>query len=259
MGADVAGQHQCHRVDVDRDDASGGERIQDLDRHVAQAAGADHDRGRAGHQQRQRALDRVVRRQRRIRQRRGFDRVQAAERYEVPHVGHDHVLGHAAIGAEAAARGAELGLVHAVVLEPLHAAVARAAAPRAVHGHRVADLNPRRARPECIDPARVLVSERERGTPGQQSALEVVHQVEIRVAGAGATDADAHLAGARLGVVDVDELRSVLPVDQSQRAHGVISSYFVWTFQSSATRPRPARGIGPRSEERRRRGRDVRL
>ena len=42
------------------------------------------------------------------------------------------------------------------------------------------------------------------------------------MARARAADADAHLAGARFRLVDVDELGPVLPVDQSQGAHGVL-------------------------------------
>ena len=47
---------------------------------------------------------------------------------------------------------------------------------------------------------------------------EVVHEVEVRVARTGATDAHHDLAGTGLGVGDLDQLRVVLPLAVSRRA-----------------------------------------
>ena len=168
---------------------------------MAQATGADHDRGRAGHEQRQRALDRVVRREAGVGERRGLDRVEVAERHEVAGVGHQHVLRpcrrrcrgrrprrRARPGARSSSRS------------PARSG-GTPAAPRAVDGDRARrPRTPAHAGAERIDPAGVLVAERERRTPGQQAAFEVVHQVEVGVAGPGAADPDAHLTGAGLWV-----------------------------------------------------------
>ncbi len=61
----------------------GRDRVEDLDRHVPETAGADDERRRAGDELVERPLDRVVRREPRVGQRRGVDRVEVGERHEV--------------------------------------------------------------------------------------------------------------------------------------------------------------------------------
>ena len=54
--------------------------------------------------------------------------------------------------------------------------------------------------------------------------LELVHQVQVGMAGAGAADPDHHLTrpGRRIG--DLDQLGFRLPLLQPQRAHPVLPS-----------------------------------
>ena len=86
--------------DVDRDDASSAEEAQVLHRVAAEAAGADHHGGGAGHQLRQRLLDRVVRRRTRVGERCRDHWVEGGERDELPGR-HDEVLGEPAVLAVA--------------------------------------------------------------------------------------------------------------------------------------------------------------
>ena len=90
-----------------------------------------------------------------------------------------------------------VGRVDAVVLVALAAADAVPAAPRAVHGDRLADLEAGDAGAEGVDPAGVLVAERERRVERHQARRELVEQVEVGVAHAGAADLDDDLARAR--------------------------------------------------------------
>ena len=66
---------------------------------------------------------------------------------------------------------------------------ARTATPRAVHDHRVAFTQAGDARAEGGDVAGVLVAERERQVIGQRPH-RAIHQVQVRMAGAGRADLD---------------------------------------------------------------------
>ena len=114
-------------------------------------------------------------------------------------------------------------LAYAVVLEALHTAVARATAPRAVDRHGRSHLDAADARSERVDPACVLVAEGERRAPGQQPLVEVVHQVEVGVAGTGTADAHAHFARPRLGIGDRRRARGrASKLSASVRARGFL-------------------------------------
>ena len=186
VGADLASRARaCPARGRRRSIRAGASALQDLDRHVAEPAGADHDRVRAGHELVQRALDRVVRRERRVGQRRRVARVELAERHSSRAAGHEQVLGHPAVATEAAAHRADLGRALAVVLAP-SAGSARSARSPTARRRRPA----RRARtpstpaPRLLDPAGVLVAERERRVERQQPGGPL-HQVQVGVAGAG--------------------------------------------------------------------------
>jgi hypothetical protein len=74
-----------------------------------------------------------------------------------------------------------------------------------------------------LDPTRVLVADRERRTPRQRALLEVVHEVEIRVARTCPADPDEHLSRRRLGICDVAKLSGLTEPDQLERAHSSTS------------------------------------
>ena len=149
--------------------------------------------------------------------------IEVTERDEVARVGHDHQRRHAAVEPEPTAGRADLALAHAVVLEALHAAVAATAAPRPVDRHRCADLEAGDAGPERLDPARVLVTQRERRAPRQHPAVEVVHEMEVGVTRAGAADPHQHRPRPGLGLGHFRELRFVVPAGESQCAHARLS------------------------------------
>src|SRR5690348_13415582 len=99
---------------------------------MPEPADADHDGGCARHEQRQRTLDRVVRRERGVTERRGIDRIEFTERNEKACRRYEQVLRHAAVDAEARAATVKFARVLAVVLGREAAGPARAAAPRSV-------------------------------------------------------------------------------------------------------------------------------
>src|SRR5690606_7025920 len=105
---------------------------------------------------------------------------------------------HAAVKPQPAAVSADLLLALAVVLGRAAAGAAAATAPGAVDDDRLADLEALDAGPRRLDPAGVLVPERERRVEGERAGRPL-HQVQVRVAGAGAADPDQHLVGAGLG------------------------------------------------------------
>ena len=215
---ELARELELGRVDVGRDHARRRERAQQLHRHVPQAADADHDRAAAGHELRKCKFDRVIRRERGIRERSGVARVEVAERHEQPRIGDQHVLRHATVTAEAAAVGAELRHVLAQRLERQAAGAAAAAPPWAVDGHRLADVQPLDARAHRLDPPGVLVAERERELIREEPGGPL-HHVQVGVTGAGTADLDEHLAGPWLRDVDVAKLRRLTPLDELVGPH----------------------------------------
>lgn len=57
------------------------------------------------------------------------------------------------------------------------------------------------------------------GPHGECPTVEFVHEVKIRMARPGASDAHHHLAGAGSGFCDLDQHRLALPLEQSQGVH----------------------------------------
>ena len=106
---------------------------------MPQAAKAYDQRPRVGAEQGQTRLDGVVGGERRVGQRGGVARVEVAERHQQASVGHEQVLGHAAVAAQAAAPRADVGDAFAEHLAAFKAGRAAPAAPGAVDGDRVAD------------------------------------------------------------------------------------------------------------------------
>ena len=109
VGADGAREVELRVRRVDGDHARRGERAQDLHRHVSETADTDDDRGRARNERSARTRDGVVRSQRGVAERRGLDRIEISEWDEQAVRGHEHVLRHAAVAPEPAARAVELG------------------------------------------------------------------------------------------------------------------------------------------------------
>ena len=178
-------------------------------------------------------------------ERRGVHRVEAVgKRDQVPGARHEEVLRHAAVQAEtatAAGHGRQVGPV-AVRLEPRQAALAGPAAPGADDGHRLADLEAADPGAQGVHPAGVLVAERERRRPGQAAGLELVHQVQVGVAGAGAADLDQHLAGPGLGDGHVLEDGVALPGVESQGLHLVLQGPGEWVPLQPAHSGPPGHG-----------------
>ena len=129
---------------------------------------------------------------------------------------------HAAVSPQTDAGVAHLVQVLAEVVHALDAPVAVPAARGAVHGHRLADLPAPHAGAEGVHPAGVLVAEGERHLPRHHVGLEVVDEVEVRVAEPGTADLHHDLAGAGLRVGHVLHLGLLLERDQPQRAHGTL-------------------------------------
>src|SRR5690606_18470171 len=93
------------------------------------------------------------------------------------------------------------------------------APPRPVDRGGLADLEALDAGPERLDPAGVLVAERERRAPRHDALGEVVHQVQLGVARPCPADPDEHLARPRVGLGHLGQLRLLLPSGEPQRAH----------------------------------------
>ncbi len=137
------------------------ERLEHLDGHLPQAAGADDDRGRSRPQQVHRALHGVIAGQPGVGERRRLTGIQVAQRNQVARRRDEEILGHAAVGAAEPTR-AGLARCLAVVLHPLAAVHAQPATPRAVDDDGIAGRETCCAGPHRLDPAGVLVAEGER-------------------------------------------------------------------------------------------------
>src|SRR5690606_18976261 len=120
-----------------------------------------------------------------------------------------------AIEAQTAPEALDLSPVLTVVLHRELTRVAAPAAPRTVHGDRVAFFQCGHALTERRDPARVLVAERER----RCEAEILLHDMEIRMAHAGASDLDQHLAGARRRILNLLNLRRTADTHESYCLH----------------------------------------
>ena len=94
------------------------------------------------------------------------------------------------------------------------------AAPRAVDGDRPPLVESGDAGADGLDPAGVLVAEGERRLPGHRAGRELVQHVQVGMADPGAAHPQEHLAGSRLGTVDLPELGVLLPAGQLQSTHG---------------------------------------
>jgi hypothetical protein len=162
VSAQLAGQPQLRGGEIDGDDRRRAERAQELDPEVPEPADPDQHCRRARHEQRQRALDRVIGRERGVRQRRSVARVEAVERHQEARAGHEHELGHPAVPPKAAAEHARAPEALAQRLAPAAALAALAAAPVTADRDGVTRLPAIDAGSNPFDPAGVLVPERER-------------------------------------------------------------------------------------------------
>ncbi|MFN7969134.1 MAG: hypothetical protein U0P47_07350 [Acidimicrobiales bacterium] len=156
----------------------------------------------------------------RVGERSCFHRVQVAERHQVPGIANKHELRHAAVVPEPGGHRGELVLVLAVVLHPLDAAMASPAPRRAVDRNGLAELEPDDSGPDGLDPAGVLVAQGERRLERNHPRLEVVDQVQVRVAHPRTGDTHENLSGGGVGLLDVPDLRVVLPFGELHCVHG---------------------------------------
>ena len=246
VGPVLAGQLESGLGGVDGDDASAGQQAKELHRVDAQPTDPDHDRRAAGPDPRQGRLDHAVRRDARIRQRRGLDRVEVADGNEESRLGNQDVGRMSSVVADA--RSANALLVEAVVLfsRPAHVTAA-AARPRGVDRHGVTRLEPRYACPHLFDPAGDLVPEGE----GRLLVAPVIAVArddgEVGVAEPRACDFDDDLARSRVRLGHVLKFRLGLRLQQSVREHRSILSQRPTAILREAAdgwHHHPARGAG---------------
>ena len=190
---------------------------------MAEAADADDQCGGPRWQAGQRALDRVVRVQRRVRQRGGGDRVEVADG-DGESIRHHDKLGQTAVTPDARGGAARDVPPLAEVLLTAAAAGAAAAAPGAVDDHGLADLDVVDAVGDRGHRPGDLVAERE-GQVIRDGAGRPVQQVQVGVAQPRAGDAQQHLPGPGLGLGHVPELGRRLPSEHLDCAHRELLSY----------------------------------
>ena len=82
VGAKCFRLFQFLAIDIRRDDGHGSKHSQELDRHVSESANPENDGSALSIEVRERTLDRMVRSQRGIAQRRRFCRTQTAKRHK---------------------------------------------------------------------------------------------------------------------------------------------------------------------------------
>jgi hypothetical protein len=93
-----------------------------------------------------------------------------------------------------------------------------------VDGDRPAVLQAGHPGADRLDPAGVLVPQRERQLPRHGPGRELVQHVQVGVADARAADPQQHLARAGLRAVHLAQLGVGLPGGDLERAHGISSS-----------------------------------
>src|SRR5690606_39463080 len=207
---------------VDRDDAGTGDGSQDLDTHVSQSSDADDHGGRLWRELGQGTANGVIGSQTGIGQWRRLPRLETfGEREEQPTVRHQHVLGHAAIEAEAATTAGDGSgfQVLTVDLDPEPAPGAGPASPGPAAGDRLAHLEVGDTFSEGVYPYGVIVAEGERRVPRHHPFLEFVHEVDVGVAGSGSADCDYDFTRSWFGIGNVDELGRRLPRLQTKCFH----------------------------------------
>ena len=185
---------------------------------MAESADSDHHDRRPGRESPQLALDRAVRRQRSIGQRRGVRRIEITDRNEQPRRRDDEVVSEAAVEAEPAPSPGEPGSAKTEVLGPSRALPTAPAAPRPVDQNGVVDLEPGDAVAERSDGACVLVPEGEGKRP-RHRPLGKLHDVDVGVAETRAEDLHQHLARRGLWHLDLAKLGLCLPADELNCSH----------------------------------------
>src|SRR5439155_26789740 len=163
---------------IDDGDPRAGQQPEVLDRELAEAAGADHERRLPRAERVAHPADHAVRRHARVRERRRADRAEPVERKQVAPRRDEHELRIAAV-----AQPTRLGRARAELLVATAAEAARAATP----GGGDEDV-------PTVGLAGDLVPEHERQ---RQLRVPTVCNVQVAPANARAADADDHLVAAR--------------------------------------------------------------
>lgn len=160
-------------------------------------------------------------------QRRGRDGVCVPERDEVAR-GHDDVLGHAAVLAQAGAHVRHVDDVLAVGVLAAGAGAAVLAADRAVDDVGGSDLEALDPGPELLDPPRDLVSEDVRRGQGI-GGVGVVFMEEgnVGVAGTRTRDLQQHLARPWGGLLELPELGECVKSGENNALHRASPSTWV--------------------------------
>ena len=147
------------------------------------------------------------------------DRIKVTERHQVACVVDEKIVGHRAVGAESRWSDGHFGRIEAVVLLPLGAPVAGAAAPRPVHRDR-GSLGQPHAGPDLGNDSDTFVAERHRQRVTERTGRRVQHEV-IGVAGTGGGDLEQHLPGSGRWFVHLAKLGWLSGGDELDGLHGV--------------------------------------
>ena len=192
----------------------------------------------------ERALDRVVRREAGVGERRGVDRIEVRSGTRWRALGHEQQWRHAAVEAESAAFPAELGPVLAVVLHALQAAAAPSATPGAVDRDRLLPTRVR-SRPAPTDSTHPAFSwPRVNGgsngrTPGGNSCMRWRSEWQAPAPPIRTSTSP----GPGSGSATSSELGFVLPRRQPQCAHVVLT--FPSDRAGGSAAPAPRSGTLP--------------
>ncbi len=209
----------CVLPQVDRDDARRRQLAQKLDGDVPEPADADDHSGRAWAKSPQLGRDRVIRRQRRVGQRRGVHRVQVADRHEQPRRRDDDVLGQPAVEARARSlrrRGWGSG-------SPRRARTA--GTRRSPRGRRREPRRPRRTRSRRRRARRTVPAVSWPSVNGSvHGRVPSGHSIRWRSEWQrpAAVDLDEDCARAGLGHLHLAQLGLRLPADELNRVHSAV-------------------------------------
>ncbi len=213
--AELHCQRASPRVGVDGDGSTRSELSEQLQRDVADAADADHDRGRARRGQMPEPSHGVVGGEACVGVRRDRGRLDAGGKRQERPLGHEDEVGEPAVDRQPG----EL-VVHAEHVDTTPARDAETAAVRREHEHCVALRDGRHTRTDLLHPARVLVAEdaRQRHSGRLHEPLD---GVQIGRADTSAADPHEHVRRTRdLRRRPLDELERLVVRAHECRFHG---------------------------------------
>src|SRR5512146_3546042 len=163
-----------------------------LDSHVPETADTDNHASSARNQSITAELDRMIGSETGICQRRSLRHIKIADGYQLGSR-NGEVFGHSSVATDS---NASDRFDSAFIITSAKTSGTPATADDAVDRDCVPLCPPRDTRPECFDPAGILVPERHRS--GATRTLRSIDDVKIRAARSCSADSDQDLAGARI-------------------------------------------------------------